>query len=93
MKLDLKRIDFVRARVGRSGPSQLPSFPLPGKRTTRWSAVFRAREDRGTLRRHGGSKTTEDAVDLGLRWLAEHQDPEGFWDCDLFMKMDRIAPI
>lgn len=32
----------------------------------------------------GGSGKTERVVDLGLEWLKNHQDPEGFWDCDGF---------
>ena len=32
---------------------------------------------------------TESAVDLGLRWLAQHQDfDDGKWDCDDFVKHD-----
>jgi hypothetical protein len=27
---------------------------------------------------------TVPAVDLGLEWLKNHQDPEGYWDCDGF---------
>ncbi|MCK6461205.1 MAG: hypothetical protein L6Q95_15085 [Planctomycetes bacterium] len=38
----------------------------------------------------GGSDATENAVELGLRWLADHQDigADGRWDCDAFMKHD-----
>jgi len=28
------------------------------------------------------------AVNLALKWLASHQDPDGRWDCDDFMKHD-----
>jgi hypothetical protein len=28
-------------------------------------------------------------VDLGLSWLAAHQDADGVWDCDGFMEYDR----
>ena len=28
------------------------------------------------------------AVDRGLAWLAKHQDADGRWDCDGFMKHD-----
>jgi len=34
----------------------------------------------------GGSDKTERAVDLGLKWLADHQDPEGNWSLDNFHK-------
>jgi hypothetical protein len=37
-----------------------------------------------TTGRQGGSEESEAAVDLGLAWLAAHQDPKGFWDSDGF---------
>lgn len=37
------------------------------------------------LRRNGGSAQTEDAVELGLAWLASVQDSDGRWDSDGFM--------
>ncbi len=30
--------------------------------------------------KYGGSKESEEAVDLSLKWLASTQDPRGFWD-------------
>jgi hypothetical protein len=32
------------------------------------------------VKKHGGSKATEGAVDLALKWLAYHQEPDGHWD-------------
>jgi hypothetical protein len=32
------------------------------------------------VKRHGGSKATEGAVDKALHWLAYHQEPDGHWD-------------
>jgi len=32
----------------------------------------------------GGGPPVERAVSAGLDWLARHQHPEGFWDCDGF---------
>jgi len=37
---------------------------------------------RGAAKRGGGA--TQQAVKHGLDWLARHQAPEGFWDCDGF---------
>jgi hypothetical protein len=41
------------------------------------------RADHRNLRNEGG-EGTEGAVDAGLDWLARHQNPEGYWDCDGF---------
>jgi hypothetical protein len=32
------------------------------------------------VKRHGGSKETESAVDKALQWLAYHQEADGHWD-------------
>jgi hypothetical protein len=32
----------------------------------------------------GGGKASQKAVEAGLEWLKNHQDPDGFWDCDDF---------
>jgi hypothetical protein len=32
----------------------------------------------------GGGRASQKAVELGLEWLKNHQDPGGFWDCDGF---------
>ena len=39
----------------------------------------------------GGDKSYAAAIDAGLRWLAAHQDDDGKWDCDQFMKHDAVA--
>ena len=36
----------------------------------------------------GGGKATARAIELGLKWLQDHQDEDGKWDCDGFMKHD-----
>ncbi len=48
---------------------------------------------RDRKRPRGGLRPTEDSVDLGLRWLADHQDvaTDGKWDCDDFGKHDPVA--
>lgn len=48
----------------------------------------RGRGAERNLRAGGGSGLTENAVNLGLEWLAKHQDEDGRWDCDGFMKHD-----
>ena len=50
----------------------------------------RGRGGKRNLRAGGGTNATENAVDLGLKWLADHQDvdEDGKWDCDDFMKHD-----
>lgn len=37
------------------------------------------------LKRHGGSGETENAVNMGLAWLAKVQDLDGKWDSDGYM--------
>lgn len=39
--------------------------------------------------RAGGRPATDIAVSNALQWLADHQDPSGFWDADEFMLHDR----
>ena len=36
----------------------------------------------------GGGKQTAAAIEAGLEWLKNHQDEDGKWDCDQFMKHD-----
>ncbi|HEX5054161.1 MAG TPA: prenyltransferase/squalene oxidase repeat-containing protein [Planctomycetota bacterium] len=38
--------------------------------------------------RGGGGKSYAAAIDAGLQWLKNHQDDDGKWDCDQFMKHD-----
>ena len=47
---------------------------------------------RRDLRRAGGSGT-EQALRDGLEWLAKHQDNDGKWDADEFMKHDPAIDI
>jgi hypothetical protein len=45
-------------------------------------------------RRGGRPDATEDTVERGLAWLADHQSPDGRWDCDGFMhETRRDGPI
>jgi len=40
----------------------------------------------------GGGKGFQTSIDNGLRWLKDHQDEDGRWDCDGFMKHDDSDP-
>ncbi|MBM4060376.1 MAG: terpene cyclase/mutase family protein [Planctomycetes bacterium] len=42
----------------------------------------------GGGKRAAGGKTYAEAIDAGLQWLKDHQDEDGKWDCDGFMKHD-----
>ncbi|HEX5053060.1 MAG TPA: prenyltransferase/squalene oxidase repeat-containing protein [Planctomycetota bacterium] len=41
----------------------------------------------------GGGKSFAAAIDAGLQWLKNHQDDDGKWDCDSFMKHDTEGEI
>ena len=43
------------------------------------------------VKRHGGSKATESAVDKALRWLAYHQESDGHWDYVKFKDKTDLA--
>ena len=55
--------------------------------------AFGGRGGHRNLRAEGGGAKTKSAVDWGLKWLKDHQDPDGYWDCDNFMKMDKVPPV
>jgi hypothetical protein len=40
-----------------------------------------------------GGNPTEAAVLDGLKWLRDHQSPDGFWDCDEFMYQDKYEDM
>lgn len=42
----------------------------------------------GRKRLRGKNKRAAQAIDNGLKWLKDHQDENGKWDCDGFMKHD-----
>ncbi len=56
-----------------------PPAPVPGP------------EERPSLAPPGGRRVNP--VEPGLAWLARHQDEDGRWDCDGFMKHDGAAPV
>lgn len=73
-------------------PADLPLLPET-QATAPPDRSAAARQQR--LRQFGGTAQTENAVELGLRWLAEHQEPDGRWDRFAFHRMcppqDRCA--
>jgi hypothetical protein len=52
-----------------------------------WAQLRKTRGG-GKIRTLGGSGATENAVEHGLAWLAAHQNADGRWDSDGFMKHD-----
>lgn len=45
----------------------------------------------GRKRLKGKARGAARAIDLGLKWLKDHQDDDGKWDCDAFMKHDETG--
>ncbi|MHC4732304.1 MAG: prenyltransferase/squalene oxidase repeat-containing protein [Planctomycetota bacterium] len=68
-------------------PREVPAGAVVGVGGLGGAGRLRARRN---LRAGGGSGNTENAVALGLKWLAAHQDVEadGRWDAAGFMKHD-----
>jgi len=55
-------------------------------------------EPKPAERLHNGARDPIDgitrfAIEDGLRWLKAHQDDDGRWDCDAFMKHDREGDV
>ena len=81
----------IRTELPNEGISPRPSQPnfeasKLGKRTT-VPPIYEGRNlarRREVARKYGGTDTSEKAVELSLRWLAAHQNPEGYWDADNF---------
>jgi hypothetical protein len=48
-------------------------------------------DGKGRGRKGGG--TTNLAIENGLKWLADHQDKDGKWDADGFMKHDPVTDV
>jgi hypothetical protein len=65
----------IRPATTSSGGLALP----PAATTYRLRSIDR-RQD--VALKHGGTESSERAVEEALRWLAKHQEPDGFWDAD-----------
>ncbi|MEQ8763016.1 MAG: tetratricopeptide repeat protein [Planctomycetota bacterium] len=64
---------------------ELEPTPVEEAERARPGGIYRNR-----FGRRGGSSRTEAAVDLGLKWLAEHQSPDGRWDSDGFTDLCQV---
>ncbi len=82
----MSSVDRLNAPV----PDNLPSIsrpdavPLNQRRTSVPETYqLRAIDRRSEIaRKNGGTEASEQAVERSLKWLADHQDPAGFWDAD-----------
>ncbi|MCK6461629.1 MAG: terpene cyclase/mutase family protein, partial [Planctomycetes bacterium] len=93
---------FAAALGGAAEPARPAPRPVPklepedpalrAEEATRVAPVFGRRGAKGVrnMRAGGGSGLTENAVNLGLEWLAKHQDEDGRWDSEGFMKHDPV---
>jgi hypothetical protein len=73
----LDAVERIRGDASKGTPRAAPRDPSGGP-------VFRGIPKREALSREGGGDDTERAVELALDWLARHQSPDGYWDCDGF---------
>ncbi len=71
---------------GEKPPAKQPKpAPKPAERAPATRALPDFKAIKATLlRRNGGSARTEAAVAAGLKWLANHQAPDGSWPLDSF---------
>lgn len=60
--------------LARSQPNSVPSAYLLRSEKLRERAILK----------YGGSEASENAVDLSLKWLAERQHPDGYWDASRY---------
>jgi hypothetical protein len=90
----------VQGSTGIDSPRQT-TFDSGNLDSSQWTAVVGLEAgiaDRNSAQGGGrggsrGSDTTpwSEAIDSGLQWLKNHQDDDGKWDCDQFMKHDDPA--
>lgn len=67
-------------------PSQPPEQSLGVGELTQLFSLRRGPGHQLGLRTGGGTAGSENAVQAGLRWLADHQDEDGHWDAKGFTK-------
>ncbi len=78
-------IRMARAAAEAEPPKSPSDLRQPPGSRARMVQGLLNRVARPGLTAEGGNQRTEAAVQLGLDWLARHQHPDGFWDCDGFM--------
>ncbi|MCA8977578.1 MAG: hypothetical protein KDC98_22835, partial [Planctomycetes bacterium] len=55
--------------------------------------IVRQRYAPRTETREALDRRVRNAIDASLQWLEKHQDRDGRWDCDQFMKHDSVEPV
>jgi hypothetical protein len=90
-----KRIIATENKLRGGAPNKpapaLEPFDPPGKVAEgAGDTALSGRGGRRNLRTEGGTKPTQNSVDLGLEWLKNHQAPDGYWDCDGFGKQCKL---
>ncbi|MBI4882000.1 MAG: HEAT repeat domain-containing protein [Planctomycetes bacterium] len=87
--------DVAQFRFRQGAGQDLPPRPLPPGRAGDGPSLeapqkaLGARERLAIARKFGGSNQTEQAVELGLEWLARVQDRDGAWRARSFASIDR----
>lgn len=64
------------------GMAQQPTEELPKPKLI--GPILEAKEKEAALKKYGGTKETEAAVELGLGWLARHAEAGGGWKADTY---------
>ncbi|MCX7803764.1 MAG: zf-HC2 domain-containing protein [Planctomycetota bacterium] len=87
--------DNMDSRTARGDPNAISDLPLGGLGTSAalglgggGAGCYGQRSGGGkkrALAAGGGGKATESAVEAALRWLARHQEKEGYWDADKYL--------
>ena len=77
--------------MGDKRPFELRKMIGPGREGDEGTSLFGMRTEAGienALQKGGGTRGTQDAVMLALRWLSRHQDEDGKWSPSKFMARD-----
>jgi hypothetical protein len=69
--------------IGKAGSMGLGGGSAPGRGSAKGSPFAGTRRNRINLQKEN-LQPTQVCVEVGLRWLRQHQSPDGSWDCDGF---------